>query len=175
MSTTKQKILVAYFPRTGENYNVGYIKKGNTRIIAEIIAKKTNGDLFEIEPAKAYPDDYDACVNQATKEREQKARPDIKTDKSIDDYDIIFIGYPIWWSDAPMPVYTWIEKHKWQGKTVIPFCTHEGSGLGDTQSYLKKSCAGAEVKKGLAITGTTAQRQPAEAEKMIADWLQKLK
>lgn len=166
-----KKVLVAFFSRTGENYGVGNIKKGNTHIVAELIAKKTGGELFEIEPVKKYPDGYERCTEVAQDEKNANARPAIKAVKDVSDYDVVFIGYPIWWGDAPMPVYTWIEANGWQGKTVIPFCTHEGSGIGSTESYMANACKGAEVKRGLAMTGTMAQRQLDKAQKAVEQWL----
>jgi len=165
------KVLVAFFSHTGENYGVGNIKKGNTHIVAEMIAEKTGGELFEIVPTKDYPTEYTPCTEVAQKEKSANARPAIKADKDIADYDMIYIGYPIWWGDAPMPVYTWIEKHQWQGKTVIPFCTHEGSGLGSSPEYIGAACKGATVGKGLAIQGTVAQNQQAKAKKLVEDFL----
>lgn len=106
-----KKKLVVYFSRTGENYAVGNIKKGNTHIIADMIAEEGKCDTFQIVPAVAYPDDYNKCIDVAKKEQESKARPTIKGDVKIEDYDVIFIGYPNWWGDMPMPVYTFIEKH----------------------------------------------------------------
>lgn len=170
---TNKKTLVVFFSRTGENYGVGNIKKGNTHIVAEMIAKETGGKLFQIEPVKAYPVNYKQCTEVAKKEVETNARPAIKSDIAIEDYDVIYIGYPNWWADMPMPVYTFIEKHKWQGKTVIPFCTHEGSGLSDTESYLKRVCKGATVLKGLSMRGTTAQNSQDQARKTVANWIKK--
>ena len=89
-----KKVLVAFFSRTGENYNVGNISKGNTHIIAEMIAGETNGKLFQIEPVKPYPDEYRACVDIAKTEKENKARPAVKEDIAAEDYDVIFLGYP---------------------------------------------------------------------------------
>lgn len=166
-----KKVLVAYFSRTGENYNVGKISKGNTHIIAEMIAEETDGKLFQIEPVNPYPDEYNACVDIAKTEKENKSRPVIKGDIAVEKYDVIYIGYPNWWGDMPMPVYTFIEKHDWQGKTVIPFCTHEGSGLSDTENKIKKACNGAIVLNGLAIRGTTAQKSQEQARKTTIDWL----
>ena len=173
MST--KKILVAFFSRAGENYAVGHIEKGNTHIIAEMIAAETDGDLFHIEPVTPYPDDYTECTEVAKQELNVKARPAIKGDIKVEDYDIIFIGYPNWWGDMPMPVYTFIEKHSWQGKTVIPFCTHEGSGLSGTENKLKAACQGATVLKGLAVRGATAQNAQAQAKESVNNWLGKLK
>lgn len=173
--TMKNKnVLVAYFSRTGENYNVGKISKGNTRIIAEMIAEETGGKLFQIEPVNPYPDEYNACVDIAKTEKENKSRPAIKGDIAVEEYDVIYIGYPNWWGDMPMLVYTFIEKHDWQGKTVIPFCTHEGSGLSDTENKIKKACDGATVLNGLAIRGTTAQKSQEQARKTTKGWLANL-
>ena len=168
---TGEKVLVAYFSRTGENYAVGNITKGNTHIVAEMIADVTGGKLFEIVPVKGYPNDYNACVDVAKQEKEQKARPAIKNDIAVENYDVIFIGYPNWWGDMPMPVYTFIEKHHWQGKTVIPFCTHEGSGLSGTEKYIATVCKGATVKKGFAIKGSTAQNKQEQTRKAVVAWL----
>lgn len=166
-----RKTLVVFFSRTGENYAVGNIKKGNTHIIAEMIAEETGGTLFQVEPLKAYPENYTKCTEVAKQEVESKARPAIKGDVAVEDYDVIYIGYPTWWGDMPMPVYTFIEKHNWQGKTVVPFCTHEGSGLSDTENKLKKACEGATILKGLAIRGTTAQKSQEQARKTVINWL----
>lgn len=165
------KVLVAFFSHTGENYGVGNITKGNTHIVAEMIAEKTGGELFEIVPVKDYPTEYTPCTEVAQKEKTANARPAIKADKDIADYDTIYIGYPIWWGDAPMPVYTWIEKHQWQGKTVIPFCTHEGSGLGSSPELIGAACKGATVGKGLEMHGTVAQKEQAKAKKLVEDFL----
>lgn len=102
------------------------------------------------------------------------ARPAIQGDANVEDYDVIFLGYPNWWGEVPMAVYTFIEKHQWQGKTVIPFCTHEGSGLGSTERKLKKACQGATFLPGLAIQGTIAQKNQKTAEQSVKTWLEKL-
>ena len=168
------KSLVLVFSRADENYNVGYIMKGNTMILAEMIAEKTGSDLFEIKPAVKYAADYDTCIDVAKKELNNNARPAFLEDKDISEYDTIFLGYPIWWGDLPMCFYTFIEAHDWNGKKVIPFCTHEGSGLSGTEGKLKRALKGAEVMKGLAVRGTTAQRDKAGAEKAIDSWLKGL-
>ncbi|MDO4937943.1 MAG: flavodoxin [Sutterellaceae bacterium] len=169
-----KKTLVVYFSRTGENYSVGHITKGNTEIVAEIIAQQTGAELFEIKPVKAYPEVYRECTDQAQDEANADARPAVVGDIRVEDYDTIFVGYPIWWGDMPMPVYTFLEKHDWTGKTVVPFCTNEGSGLGVTESSLRRTCKGASVLRGLAVRGTTAQNNREAATKSVADWLQKV-
>jgi flavodoxin len=169
-----KKILIVYFSHTGENYAVGNITKGNTCIIAEMIAEATSGTLFEIKPVKEYPKTYLECVDVAKREKEAKARPAIKDDINVQNYDIIFIGYPNWWGDMPMAVYTFIEKHEWNGKTVIPFCTHEGSGLSNTPAYIAKACKGSNVGKGIAITGSTAQNSRNSARQLVQHWIKSL-
>lgn len=168
-----KKVLIAYFSRADENYSVGYIEKGNTEIIAEMIAEETKGKLFHIKPVIPYPADYNECIDLAKKEMNSQARPAIQGDAQVEDYDVIFLGYPNWWGDVPMAVYTFIEKHRWQGKTVIPFCTHEGSSLGSTEGKLKKACPGATFLPGLAIQGTTAQRNLQSAKQSIKAWLKR--
>ena len=167
-------ILVVYFSRTGENYGVGNIKKGNTAIVADMIADQTGADTFEIVPVKAYPTDYDKTTEQAKKEQDDKARPEYKGDvKDWKKYDTVFVGYPIWYGDMPMIVYTFLEKHDWNGKTVIPFDTHAGSGLADTESNLSKT-TGVKVQSGLAITGEDAQNSQDSVKSDVSKWLKEL-
>ncbi len=174
---TEGKKLVVFFSHAGENYNVGFIDKGNTHIVADMIADATGADRFEIVPSKEYPTDYNECVEIAKKEKEANARPAIKDDIKIEDYDIIFIGYPNWWAEVPMCVYTFIDKHDWNGKTVIPFITHEGSGMGGTDRKIAAACKGADVAvgKGLAIQGKVAQENQEAAQKSVNNWLSGLK
>lgn len=174
-SISGKKTLVVFFSHTGENYGVGNISEGNTHIIAKMIGEATDGTLFEIMPEKEYPhDSYDEVVEIAKQEKAQKARPAIKGDVKVEDYDVIFIGYPNWWGDMPMPVYTFLEKHDWNGKTVVPFCTHEGSGLSSTEHYIGETCKGATVAKGLAVRGATAQNNREQARKTVNTWIEKL-
>lgn len=171
-SDNSGKTLVVYFSRTGENYGVGVIEKGNTHIIADMIAEQTNADTFEIRTVNAYPEGYDECTNVARREKDENARPELAENLGdLDDYDTIFLGYPNWWGDMPMAVYTFIESHDFSGKTVAPFCTHAGSGLSGTVKTLKDKLSGASVLDGLAITGTTAQNSPDDAENAVSKWL----
>lgn len=169
-----KKVLVAYFSKNGEQYSVGTIKKGNTEIIAEMIASKTGGDTFEIKVANDnYPKAYKDLINYAQTEKRNNERPAIAGKVNIADYDVIFVGYPNWWGDMPMPVYTFLESYDFSGKTVIPFCTHEGSGLSGTESNVK-TVTKTDVKKGLAIYGHTAQNNRTEADKKVSQWLKDL-
>ena len=168
------KELVVFFSHAGENYNVGYIEKGNTHIIADMIADATGADIFEIVPEKDYPkDSYDECIEIAKKELQENARPEIKGDVNVEDYDVVFIGYPNWWGNPPMCVYTFIEKHDWNGKTVIPFITHEGSGMGGTDRKIAAACKGANTLtgKGLAVHGKIAQENQTSAQMSVERWL----
>lgn len=168
------KMLVVVFSRADENYGVGYVEVGNTMKIAQMIAAKTGAELFEVAPAKKYPADYDTCIDVAKKEQAQKARPAIAQDKDVSEYDVIFLGYPVWWGDIPMCLYTFIEAHDWTGKRVIPFCTHEGSGSGRTDRTLKAALKGAQVQRAMAMRGATAQKAGADAERSVDAWLKSL-
>ena len=161
------KSLVVYFSLAGDQYNVGIIKEGNTSIIAKFIAEETGSELFELETVKPYPtDSYNNLI--------KIAKDELKADIDITAYDTIYLGYPNWWGDMPMPVYTFLEAHDWKGKTIIPFCTHEGSGLAGTESRIRSTCKGATVEKGLAVQGKVAQNNKSAAKKAVQDWLAKL-
>lgn len=171
---TKQKSLVAFFSRADENYAVGYIEKGNTQIVAEVIAAEVGADLFHVETETPYPAEYDRCIEVAKRELQTAARPALRGDVNVADYDVIFLGYPNWWGDMPMALYTFIERHDWHGKTVLPFCTSEGSGLSGTVQRLRKACAGAEILDGLALRGATAQHDPETIRSSVSAWLKKV-
>ena len=171
----QSKILVAYFSRVGNEYGVGNITKGNTAIIADIIAEETGADLFEIKTVKSYPNDYKECTKVASQEKAVKARPEIigKVD-NFKDYDIVFIGYPIWYGDMPMAVYTFLESYDFSGKKIVPFCTHGGSGLSSTDQALTLACPNSEILNGFEIRGAIAQNQTAEAKTKVLSWIKSL-
>ena len=155
------KTLIVYFSRTGEQYSVGNITKGNTAIVAEIIAEKTDGDLFEIKVVNDnYPNEYTSLIQFAKKEKQENARPEIIGDVNIDNYDTVFIGYPNWWAEMPMPVYTFLEKYNLSSKKVYKFCTHEGSGGVHTDDF--------------ALYGHIAQNERPQAEKKVSEWLKNI-
>lgn len=165
------KILVAYFSRADENYNVGTIDKGNTQIIAEYIASELGADSFHIETITPYPADYDDCCDAAKQELADKARPEISGTVDLSQYDTIFLGYPIWWGDMPMAVYTFIERYDWSDKVVIPFNTHEGSGSAGTYDKIAAALPAAQVRDGMAIQGKTAQDFNADTQQSVRTWL----
>ena len=169
------KILVAYFSRVGNEYGVGNIKKGNTAIVAEIIAKKLDADLFEIKPVKNYPVSYDECTKIASQEKAQNARPELATRvENFDDYDTVFVGSGVWWGDAPMCVYTFLESYDFSGKNIVPFVTHGGSGLSGIDQRFALACPNSKILQGFAISGRTAQKNFSETESKVVEWLQKI-
>ena len=156
------KCLVVYFSRSGEQYSVGEIQEGNTAIVAKIIAKETNADLFEIKVVDdSYPDKYVPLIQCAKMEKKLNARPELEGHiDDIEQYDTIFLGYPNWWGDLPMPVYSFIEKYDISDKKVYHFCTHEGSGGVKQDSF--------------SIYGHIAQNDRQETELEIKEWLKNL-
>ena len=167
-----KNILVAYFSRADENYNVGTIDKGNTQIIAEYIASEVGADSFHIETVTPYPADYDDCCDVAKKELADKARPEIKGGvENMEQYEIVFLGYPIWWGDMPMSVYTFMDSYDFSDKVVIPFNTHEGSGESGTHSAIGSYLPNTQVLDDMAIQGQTAQEFSSDTQQSVRDWL----
>lgn len=163
------KILVAYFSHKGQNYSNGNIidlKKGNTEVIAEMIARETHGNLFEIKPATDYPFIYNECIKEAKKELEAGFKPKLLETIDISSYDLIYLGYPNWWGTMPMPVWTFLEGQTFSDKVILPFCTHEGSGMGNSEQDLKKLCPDSEIRKGLPIHGSNASK----ARTVVESW-----
>lgn len=171
--TEKSNILVAYFSLAGEQYNVGVIEEGNTSVIAHMIAEQTGADLFAIEAETPYPTTHSALLDVSRQDRNDNARPAIAgTVDNMADYDVIFIGYPNWWGDMPMIVYNFLESYDFSGKTIVPFCTHEGRGLSGTERSIAGICGDSEVKDGLAVQGRVAQNSRDEAKQAVTEWLQ---
>ena len=142
---------------------------GNTQYVAMLISDYTDGDLFRIEPVTPYTTDHDALTDVALKEQEADARPEIKEPlKSIDDYDVIFVGFPIWWGDMPQILYTFLESYDFSGKTVIPFSTHGGSGLAGTVETISDKLKGANV---LGNAFTMSRNDMEKAPDEVRSWL----
>lgn len=168
------KELVAFYSRADQNYVNGTIvslERGNTEVAAGIIQKLTGADWFHIEQEEPYSADYNECTAQAQKDQKKNARPALKTFiESIDEYDVIYLGYPNYWSTMPMAVFTFLEHYNLEGKTIRPFCTHEGSGLGSSVGDIRKLCPGAKVERGLAIRGASVE----QSEQDIKKWIQEV-
>lgn len=166
------KTLIVYYSRKGQNYTntgIASLTVGNTEVIAKKIQALTGGDLFEIDTIKPYPVAYDETVDMAKAELKADARPEIKGSVSnIDEYGTIYLGYPNWWGTMPMAVFTFLETHDLSGKTIAPFCTHEGSGMGG-EGDIKKLCPNAKILPGLAIRGSNVNK----ADKDVEAWLKK--
>ena len=165
------KILIAYYSRRGENYVGGDIVNlpiGNTEVAAGMVQKLAGGDLFRIDTVKTYPAGYQETTEVSRQELRQNARPEL-TGRVADmaGYDAIVLGYPNWWGTMPMAVFSFLESYDLSGKTIIPFCTHEGSGLGRSVSDIKKLCPAAKVSGGLAIRGGSVR----QAEADLSAWL----
>ena len=165
------KTLIAFFSRADENYFGGamrYVKVGNTEIVAGIIKDLIPADTFKIEMKNPYSPVYMTCIEEAKKDLRAKARPElVSVPESIDEYDTVILAYPNYWGSMPMAVYTFLESFDFSGKTILPLCTNEGSGMGSSEREIKKTCPGADVKKGLPITGSAAANSKSSVERWL--------
>jgi flavodoxin len=161
------KALVIFFSHAGENYSVGNIEEGNTKIVADYISEITGADQFEIVAEKNYDMPYMDLIKVAQDEAKAGELPAYKGDVDVAPYDIIFIGGPIWWGTYPQVMFTFFKDHDLSGKTVIPFTTHEGSGLASTVQDVKKAFPKANVKPGFAIYGHEVRSGRAKVEKWL--------
>ena len=165
------KTLIAFFSRADENYFGGamrYVKVGNTEIVAGIIKDLIPADTFKIEMKNPYSPVYMTCIEEAKKDLRAKARPElVSMPESIDEYDTVILAYPNYWGTMPMAVYTFLESFDFSGKTILPLCTNEGSGMGSSEREIKKTCPGAVVKKGLPITGSMAASSKSSVERWL--------
>ena len=175
------RVLVAYFSRYGNTDYDSDVdattsasvvvedgqRQGTTELIARMIAEQTGGDLHLIETADAYPTDFNDVVSQNHQEIANGIRPALSSSVDVSGYDVIFVGYPVWASNTPAPVLSFLESQSLSGKTVIPFCTHDGYGAGSSYSSIRNSSSGATVEQGLAIEATNA----ASSERTVTNWL----
>lgn len=163
--------IIVYYSRRGENYVSGTIQTlavGNTEAVARRLAALTGAELFQLVPCQPYSDQYDVCIQQAQDDQRRNARPALETlPESLDGYDTIYLGYPNYWGTMPMCVFTFLEAFDFTGKTILPFCTHEGSGLGHSEDDIRRLCPGANVKRGLAIHGSSVCRE----ERALEAWI----
>ncbi|MBQ9636972.1 MAG: NAD(P)H-dependent oxidoreductase [Prevotella sp.] len=168
----KKKVLIAYYSRRGENYvngNIVNLKLGNTEVVAgKIKTQIPDADVFQIDTTYEYSKSYMTCIEEAKQELHDQVRPEVKNPlESIADYDTIILGYPNWWGTMPMVVYTFLESYDFTGKTIIPFCTNEGSGMGSSVRFIKKLCPGAIVDGGISIHGAEAARADSEVKEIV--------
>lgn len=165
------KRIVVFYSRAGENYFEGqfrYVEKGNTQKVAEIIAAETGADLYQIQQKVPYASDYKTCVQQAKTDWKNNVRPELAgLPENFEIYDEVYLGYPNYCGNLPMAVYTFIEALRWEGKTVYPFCTHEGSGLSGTEEKIAEVCKGAQIKEGFAVHGSHID----ESREFIVNWI----
>ena len=167
------KVLIAFYSRKGMNYTSSGIKNlpvGNTELLANKIKELLpEADMFHIDTVKTYPEDYTECTEVSKKELHDNARPELTAKvENMEQYDTIILGYPCWWGTMPMGCWTFLESYSFDNKTIIPFCTNEGSGNGSSVSDIKKLCPNAKVTKGTAVRGTACAHADKEA-KSIAE------
>jgi flavodoxin len=156
----ERRILVAYFSHSG-----------NTRVIAKQIHDNVGGDIFEIVAVDPYPSDYDEVVERAGKELREKYRPKLKTKvENMAAYSMVFVGYPNWWGTMPMPVATFLSEYDFSGKTIVPFCTNEGSQLGRSVIDIRALCLQSTILNGLAIRGGGVKK----AQNEVSKWLRNI-
>ena len=171
-----KRVLVAFFSRAGENYEVGYIEKGNTHIVAEQIAALTKADaVFEIRTTVPYPAGYQEMTQVAKEEQAEEARPALTARvENMELYDVIYLGYPIWYQNLPMPVYTFLESYDFTGKTIIPFCTGMGNAMSGMEVDIPLFAKGAQLRQGFGIQGKFVHNSPDQAKLEVANWLASL-
>lgn len=166
------KTLIAFYSRRGQNYVGGSIRdlaKGNNEVIVEKIkAQLPDADVFQIDTVRKYSEDYMVCIDEAKEELRAKARPELTAEvENMDQYDTIILGYPNWWGLPPMAVFTFLESYNFAGKKIVPFCSHEGSGLGGSIRQIKMSVPDAKLTAGVAIQGAAASHCDREVKLIL--------
>ena len=164
-----KKAIVVFFSHAGDNYAVGNIEVGNTKIVANYISEITGAEQFEIATHKYDGMAYNPLIKLAQEEAEKGELPEYEGDVDLSQYDTVFIGGPVWWGTYPQVMFTFFKKHRddMKGKTVIPFTTHEGSGLANCVDDVKKAFPGANVMKGFSIYGHEVRTERAKVEKWL--------
>ncbi len=164
-----EKALIVFFSHAGDNYAVGNIEVGNTKIVADYIKELTGAEQFEIVTHKYDGMAYTPLIKLAKEEAKNGELPEYEGDVDLSEYDTVFIGGPVWWGTYPQVMFTFFKKHAndLKGKAVIPFTTHEGSGLANCVEDVKKAFTGANVTKGFSIYGHEVRTEKAKVEKWI--------
>ena len=163
------KAIVVFFSHAGDNYAVGNIEVGNTKIVADYIAEITGAEQFEIKTDKYDGMAYNPLIKLAKEEAQKGELPPYEGDIDLAGYDVVFIGGPVWWGTYPQVMFTFFKKHAndLKGKTVIPFTTHEGSGLANCVEDVKKAFTDANVTKGFSIYGHEVRTNKTKVEKWL--------
>ena len=167
--------IVVYFSRAGSNWVKDGVKElsvGNNEILAKYVQKQIGADIFKIETKRQYTNEYYKATEEAKEELKQNARPElVEYPENLDKYNTIYLVYPIWWSTCPMAVLTFLEKYNLEGKTIVPLCSHEESGVANSVEDIKKSAKGAIVKEAYETRGYRCQNL--ENDKEIQDEIDK--
>ena len=168
------KILIVYFSRAGENWNVGYVDRGNTTVMGDYIKELTGGDVFEIEPEIPYPTDYQEMLQVSNQEAETNARPAIKDKlENLDQYDVVFIGSPIWRGNPPMIMRTFYEAYPGLAdKTLVAFGTHGGSGISSCPRLISEYFPNAVQLESYGISGERIRDE--QSKENVRAWLQRI-
>lgn len=168
------KSLIVYYSRRGENFVDGAVRKlsvGNTELLATVLQKLTGADTFRIEPRFDYSKDYYKCIDQARQDLLKGVRPELKRyPESIDSYDVIYLGYPNYWGTMPMAVFSFLERFDFTGKTIKPFCSHSGDGMGRSEQDLRRVCKTARIISGFPVSSSEIKGELSAIE----DWVQEL-
>lgn len=172
-SMSKEKSIVVYFSHAGENYSVGNVKEGNTKIVADMIVEKTGAERFEIVAEKNYDMAYGPLCDLAKEEQRKGELPTYKGSVDVSQYSTIYIGGPVWWGTYPQVMFTFFKNNDLNGKTIIPFTTHEGSGLGSCVTDLKKAYPKATFKEAYSIYGHDVRTDKGRAS--VGKWIERLK
>ena len=166
------RMLVAYFSLADEQYEVGVVEQGNTKIVARMMIEMLGADGFRIEATKEYPKTYDELLEVSRKEAKDPLEI-AGTVEHMEDYDVIFLGYPIWWGDVPQIIREFLNSYDFSGKTIVPFCTHAGSRLGASVRTITSLCSNSIVAEGLAVRGYDAQNNQESVRETVSAWLNK--
>lgn len=168
------KSLIAYYSRRGENLVNGTVRTleiGNTELLARILQKITGADLYRLEPETEYSPNYYACIDQARQDLLKKARPKLKnTPENLEEYDVIYLGYPNYWGTMPMVIFSFLEQFDLSWKLIKPFCTHEGGGVGRSERDIREICKDAKVAQGFSCRGTEVKYELSA----IKEWAQEI-
>ena len=172
MNNAQKKPLVVFYSRTGQNYVAGQIvdlKVGNTAALAKTLVEAFDADVYEIRTLEPYPADYRETTEAAKRELAAQARPAIAGElPDLSDRDEIYLGYPIWWGNAPRVILSFVERFSWTGKKVHLFCTHEGSGISGSVSELREKLRGAAVDAALVLPGHRIDERDAAVKRYLA-------